>query len=138
MEAWIVKNNYGDLIAADDDSRDKLQKIPQGQVVKIKYTLQHDYQFHKKMMAFFQTTFDMQEHFDSFEHYRRWLVMKAGWYDSIVAPNGKVVFVAKSISYDKMEDDEKQKLFSACIDIFLQELGKGITESDLLRVIDYA
>jgi len=137
MEAWLVKTNSGDLIPADDASRETMNKVPPGEIVKIKFSRARNYENHKRFFAFLHTTFGMQEHFQTFEHYRRWICMKAGWYDAITAPNGNTFFTAKSISFDKMEEDEFQKLFSTCIDVFLRELGKGVTEDELMQVIDF-
>ena len=138
MEAWVAKAPNEHLVPADDTSRAALNKIKIGEKVKIKFTRHRNYENHKRFFAFLKTTFDMQEHFTEMEHYRRWLIMKAGYYYTIVAPNGNTIFMPQSISFDAMEEPEFQELFSACIDVFLRELGKGITEDELRRVIDFS
>ena len=138
MEAFLFKTQNGWLVPADDEDRDKLSKVKPGSIIKIKFGVPRNYKFHQKFFAFVKATFDMQEFFDSMEAYRKWLTMKAGWYDTIQTPKGKTIFHAKSISFDAMEEDEFEKLFSACIDVFLRELGNGITEDELRRVIDFS
>ena len=138
MECFLAKTPSGLLLPVDEDSKQKIDKLKKNQIIHVKYRIPRNYENHKKFFAFLKATFDMQEHFDTFEHYRKWLIMKAGWYDAIVTPQNKTVFVAKSISFDQMEEDDFEKLFSTCIDVFLQELGKGMTRDDVLRVIDFS
>ena len=137
-EAYIVKTEGGDIIPADDESWEKMKTMKRGVVMKIRYSVARDYQYHRKYFDFLNATFGMQEHFETMEHYRKWITMKAGWYDTIVTPKGDTIFAAKSISFDKMEEDEFHKLFSTCIDVFLQELGTNLTREDVLRVVDYS
>ena len=138
MEAWIAKTPSGHLVPADDKSRATLREIPAGEIVKVAFKRGRNYENHKRFFSFLQTTFDMQEHFTEMEHYRKWITMKAGHYDMIVVPNGTTLFQPKSIAFDKMEEDKFKELFSTCIDVFLRELGTGITRDELLRVVDYA
>lgn len=137
MKAWIVRTPSGHIVPADEESRETLKTVPEGVVIKCEFFLNRDYQKHKKFFAFLKATFDMQEHFTEMDNYRTWLTMKAGWYDTIVAPNGRVIFQPKSIAFDKMEQDDFNKLYSTCIDVFLRELGKGITQDQLLRVVEF-
>lgn len=91
----------------------------------------------QRFMTFISLTFDMQSHFEEKEAYRYWLTMKAGFYDAIVVPNGNTIFKARSIAFDEMEEDAFNEMFSAAIDVFLKEFGKGQTEDDILRVVGY-
>ena len=91
----------------------------------------------QRFMKFIAITFDMQEHFDSKPAYRYWLTMKAGYFDTIVAPNGNTMFKAKSIAFAEMEEDEFREVFSSCIDVFLKEFGQGQTEDDILQVVGF-
>ena len=128
----------GHLCPADDRSRETLRTVHAGEVFKINFKRNRDYQKHKRFFSFLQSTFDMQDHFTEFANYRHWLTMKAGHYTTIVAPNGNTIFQPKSISFDAMEEDEFKELFSTCIDVFLRELGNGITQDEILRVVDYS
>ena len=138
MDIFLYKGFDGNFIPADDEDREKAKKIKNGTIVKAKVTVPRNYKYHQKFFVFIKATFDMQEHFEDMEVYRKWITMKAGWFDTIHSPNGNTVFAAKSISFDSMEEDEFEKLFSACIDVFLKELGNGITEDELRRVVEFS
>lgn len=116
---WMAKRKAGEVISAD--------------VKKVR-----NYENHKRFFSFVNTTFDMQDHFDVVEAYRRWLTMKCGYFSTIVAPNGNTIFVADSIAFEKMDEEEFRKMFSTAIDVFLKELGNGVSESDLLKAINYS
>ncbi len=80
----------------------------------------------------------MQEFFDSKEAYRRWLTMKCGYFSSIVCPSGSTVFVADSISFAKMSQEDFEELYSTAIDVFIRELGEKLTRDDIDKVLTYA
>ncbi len=137
MKAFLIKDNDNSLIPADDETWAYLDKLKPGAVVKQEIVKVRDYEQHKRFFSFLKTTFDMQEFFTEFEAYRYWLVLKCGYFDIIIAPNGKQVFKPRSISFESMDEDEFKKLFSTAIDVFLKELGRGMTDEELLQVIGY-
>lgn len=131
----IVDNK---LIPHDAETLAYIARRKDGEVIVADIKRARSYPNHKRFMSFIAVTFDMQEHFDSKEAYRYWITMKAGWFDPIVVPNGNTIFKAKSIAFENMEEEDFRELFSSCIDVFLKELGKGMTEADILRVIEFS
>ncbi|WP_407330578.1 DUF1367 family protein [Enterovibrio sp. 27052020O] len=53
----------------------------------------------------------------SFEAYRKWVVMEAGFYTVAHYPNGTVRKEAKSISFAKMDNNEFDELYRACVNV---------------------
>jgi len=137
MKAFLIKDNNNSLIAADEDTWNYLYKLKPGTVVKQEITKVRNYKQHKRFFSFLNMTFDMQDFFTEFKAYRYWLVLKCGYFDIIIAPNGSQMFKPKSISFESMDEDEFEKLFSTAIDVFLRELGKGMADEELLQVIGY-
>jgi len=121
----------------DQQTLDWMAKRKAGEIISADVKLSRNYEQHKRFFSFLNKTFDMQEHFDNFESYRKWITMKCGYYTPIVCPNGNTIFVAESISFDNMDEEKFMTLFSSAIDVFLAEFGKGIDEAELMRVIDY-
>jgi hypothetical protein len=66
--------------------------------------------YHRKHMAMEQAVFEAQEKFDSFEQFRLWLKVGAGFVDWIAGPKGGVVPIPKSISYAKLEQDDMERV----------------------------
>ncbi len=130
-------NSTCSLLPSDVIAEKYINQLNPNQIVKIKISVPRNYENHKRFFSFLNTTFEMQSHFETPEHYRRWLVMKAGYYSTCVAPNGNTMFFADSISFDKMDETTFRELFSECINIFLKNLGKDMTKDDLMKVIAY-
>lgn len=76
--------------------------------------------FHRRHMKIEQSVFDAQERFQSFEQFRVWLKVGAGWCDWCAGAKGGVVPIPKSISYAKADQDEFVKYHEAVI-AFLRE-----------------
>lgn len=121
----------------DKDTQKYILNRKVSDIISAEIKQARNYENHKRFFSFIDTTFDMQEHFTSKEHYRKWLIMKCGWYDTIVAPNGNTIFTHKSISFESMDEIEFRELFSQAIDVFIAELGNGMTDKELMKVIQY-
>lgn len=138
MVEIMARRHESSFFPVDDDGLTALMKLKQNSVVKIKFTLARNYENHKRFFAFVNTTFDMQEHFTEILNYRKWLTMKCGYYTTIVTPKNDTIFIADSINFDSMDEDEFQKLFSSAIDVFIRELGKGISEDEFMDVLRFS
>jgi len=124
------------------------QKIHQGMAYgdtcRIEHIKGRNYDNHSRYFAFIHTVFDMQDHFHDDEIMRKWVQMKAGYYDEFITPKGKIVYIAKSIAFDKLDELEFRKLFTksitAVINSRLQDGSPFIsdmTENELMRILDY-
>lgn len=133
-----VQKHFGTLAPADEQAEEIIKGMKHGQVMRLKYSFPRNYENHKRFFAFIKTTFDMQEFFDNIHHYRKWLVMKSGHYVTIQTPNGKTIFDADSIAFEKMDETEFRQVFSDCIDAFIGAWGDKITREELERVVDFS
>jgi len=124
-------------VPADEKAEEVLFKMKHGQVICLDYSFPRNYENHKRFFAFLKVTFDIQNHFDNMNHYRKWIIMKSGNYTIITAPNGYQIFDADSIAFDKMDEDKFREVFSDCIDAFLSVWGDRITKDELLKIISY-
>ncbi len=53
----------------------------------------------------------------SFDAYRAWVTVEAGYYDIVELPDGSIRKVARSISFAKMDDTKFQGLYKAAFDV---------------------
>lgn len=151
MEAHFVKIASGALIPATEDDAELLTKIKLGQVVKLKLTRPRNYQFHKKLMALMRIAFDYwtpPEHGEgsalkekitierNFDRFRHDITILAGFYDATYRLNGDVRIEAKSISFGSMDEDEFEKLYSACIQVILKKVCTQYTEAELRKQVE--
>lgn len=65
--------------------------------------------FHRKHMVMESTVFASQDRIKTFEQFRCWLKVGAGFVDWMAGPKGGVVPVPRSISYKKCDEDTMRK-----------------------------
>jgi len=96
---------------------------------------------HRRFFAFIRTAFRMQEHYQSEEHLRKALLIKAGYYDAIEShKDGKVTFIPKSMNFDRMKEPEFKKVFNDCLGAFhtmLTEMDRHISENEIYQLLDF-
>ena len=126
------------LIPADEDSQTLVKKMEQGKVMRCKYSFLRNPKFHRKGFAMLHDMFDMQDHFDNFKHFREFIVIKAGYYTTWVAPNGHTSFQADSLSFGSMDNAKFEKVYNALIDAFLDFYGQGISREEFQRILNYS
>jgi len=131
METVLLKTATGFI--PQDDAMDRI-KIGEG--VRVKWSKSRNPGNHRRFFAFIRAVFDMQEHFEDPEMLRKWLLMKAGFVDTAVAPNGTVMFLPRSMAWDKMEEPEFQEAFDKMLTVAVQDLG---LDADLInQVLEFA
>jgi len=112
-----------------------------GDLCKVEYIKSRNYENHKRFFKFIEVAFDNQDFYDNPEHLRKALQMAAGHYEVLVIQNkeGEVStqYIPKSIEFEKLDEEEFQELFKKCITAFVERYGNGLTEQQLLRIIDF-
>lgn len=140
MKAIFTKDSNG-IIPNNEESLALFDKIPHGALVQVEYIKTRNYGNHKRFFAMVRICFNMQEHFDNEEVFRKHLLMIGGHFDEVIVPNRKggtiVQYWPKSIEFSEMDEIEFNKLFSACITGFISRYGNGMEESDLLKIIEF-
>ena len=71
-------------------------------------------------MALINMVFQNQDEFDNFDHLRKYITMKAGFYVEVKTPTGKF-YEARSLSFSKMEEHEFSELYEAVIKVIEDE-----------------
>ena len=122
-KAAYVKRLWSKLYPADEISEEAIRQIPPGEVVRITWARERNPKFHNKMFGLLRAGFANQECFSSFEMFREWALIKAGWADVAIAPDGKAVVRAKSISFSSVDEDKFAEIYSAVLDVLFKEFG---------------
>ncbi|WP_234775196.1 DUF1367 family protein [Paraburkholderia tropica] len=77
--------------------------------------------FHKRHMVLEATVFRSQERIKTFEQFRIWLKIGAGFVDWMAGPRGGVVPVPRSISYRKCDEETMRQFHEDAIDFLRSE-----------------
>lgn len=135
-----LRRTISGFVPDTDEDREAMSRVKLGQVVKATYTIPRSQIWHRKGFAFLKATFDLQDYFEDFDQYRKWLTMKAGFYTTYVAPDsGTVILEAKSLAFDSMDETEFKQCFQKMITAFTNSLISGnLTVKDVQTAWDQA
>lgn len=104
----------------------RLMRLEPGEIVEIRTHQERIGWYHRKHMALEQRVFEAQEKFDSFEQFRVWLKVGAGFVDWLPGPKGGVIPVPRSISYARLEQGEMEQVHEQIV-AFLRTEHAGRT-----------
>jgi len=131
MDATFLKTRSG-LVPDDPETQKWYDKLPLGGIVRGKYSAMRNPGFHRQMFALFNMAFDLWEPGEinskygapqkNFDRFRKDLVILAGYYDISIRVDGSTRIEAKSLRFDKMDNDEFSACYSAIIDVLLAKI----------------
>lgn len=117
-----------------DSDYDEKKKLKIGEVYEATIKRPRNLSFHKKYFALINLAWKYQneisvEHFThNIELFRKTVEVAAGWCDPIYSTDRKEwVEVPKSISFDKMDEDEFQNLYERVKDVLFKYFLKNIS-----------
>lgn len=142
----VAKGQGGILIPMDESSAQYITKLKLGDALRVKVTRLNNPKFHRKLMALFQVGFEAWEPGEhtykgetiakNFDQFRNDCTVLAGYYDSAVTLKGEVRLTAKSLSFNNMDQDEREALYSAVINVLLTRVLRNYTREDLENVVN--
>jgi hypothetical protein len=121
--------------------------IKEGEIVEVKRVSIRNVMFHRKYFALIKLAFDYFEPIPveikgrevlplkNFEEFRKWMIVKAGFYDVIGYPDGSVRIRAKSQSFASMSEGEFENLYSLTIDVVLKEIFQDQERKELEAMV---
>ncbi|WP_419832104.1 DUF1367 family protein [Endozoicomonas atrinae] len=130
------------LVPVSDDDQRFVQQLKTGQVIRAEFRKARNPHFHRKFFALLKLGFDYfepqpyrMEGTDqwftpekNFDEFRRWVTVKAGFYDVIGYPDGSVRVRARSLKFSSMSQEHFEQLYSTALDVLLQYVlhpGRG-------------
>lgn len=131
----LEKGLDGTFVLADDQAVKVYESMRLGELCKGQYKKTRNYENHKRYFSFINEAFDRQDHFENKKHFRQWLQLKAGHYDAVVSPKGKLMYLPRSISFEELDEIGFKGVFSDCITASLSIAN--FRDSDVSRMLDY-
>ena len=143
MKLFVFKSG-SKLVPATSEDKDKVSKMPKGEPFEIQWKRQRNPKFHRKFMGLIQFAWDNKpesmdnnyqksKNFD--DNFRKDIIKKAGYFTCHINFKGVKEYNAKSISFDNMNQDEFEELYSACIDVIIKymKIPDDIFKSELME-----
>ena len=136
----FIKSSVG-LVPADHAAEEWFHKIKPGRPVDVTVTLPRNKGFHRKFFVMLNMAYQNYDWPDiqtahgpskcTYDKFREHVTIKSGHWKYEVTPEGKVVEVADSIAFDKMEQDEFERLYSDVLDVILMNFLTNWTRGDM-------
>jgi hypothetical protein len=127
-------NTVSGLKPLYDSDYDEKKKLKIGEVYEATIRLQRNLQFHRKYFGLINCAWEYQnerviEHFKhNIELFRKTVEVAAGWCEPVYSIARKEwIEVPKSISFDKMDEDEFQNLYERVKDVLFKYFLKNIS-----------
>lgn len=122
MNIFLTKTLTG-FVPADEEARQALRKYKVGETLRAEVRKPRDYTNHKRYFALLNLTFENQEKYTNFEHFRKAVQIAAGHVDEVIKLDGEIVFIPKSIDYSTLDEMEFCKVFGATMRVCAEILG---------------
>ena len=92
---------------------------------------------HRRFFAFINQAFDMQEHYEEQEVFRKVLQLKAGFFDEVIGDKGNIIYLPRSIAWDKLDETEFKELFTKVVNAFIRDFGDKLNEIQINSIIEF-
>ena len=139
MKINLVNTLEGFKLATDADYELK-RKLKLGRVYQFETKLLRNYELLKKYHKLLSVSWEyqnekVQEHFhNSIESFRKTVQVAAGYCDTYYSISRKEwIEESKSISFEKMEEEEFQELYSKVKDVLFLYFLKNISEEQFMK-----
>lgn len=146
MKFHMRKDSGGILLPADDEAAELLQKIKTGSYVTVEIKRKNNYKFHRKLYALANFAYEQWEPeaqqykgmvvAKNFDQFRDDITILAGFYTTAVRLDGSIRFIARSWSFDSMDDEEKERLYNGIINVALAKILTRYSRDDIDNVIN--
>lgn len=140
MKIYLRKIDHAYIVDSGDDSN-----IKNGEIVSAEIKRPRNYKFHKKYFALINYAYSIwtpeEKQFNgiaaekSLDRFRKDIMILAGYYEIVINVKNDVRFIAKSISFGSMEEDDFEKLYSKTIDVLLKHVFDNYTRKDVDEVV---
>ena len=139
MKFFAYKQN-GKLIPSSQSDKEKVDKLPSGEPIQLKYVEIRNVRHHRLYFAFINKVFqNLPEKFDKnwpdVDSFRRSMQMYAGYYDETISLKGETHLQPKSIAFDKLDETAFSELHSKVKNVIgkhiLPEMDMEIVEREI-------
>jgi len=134
-KCWMKKGIGQKLEPSDEIALAYIKKLKPGADVEVDIRRPRNVQFHKKWFALAKVVFDNQEQYGDFDEFRKELTMLSGWWKEHHHASGKISYAAKSIAFDKMDEEQFTEMFDRSIDVAIKTFIPGTDKGELINAV---
>lgn len=140
---YMTKQAGGVFTPESEVVAESLKRFKNGEPYCVEIKRSRNPHFHRKVFAFFGFCFqywsgdkaglENMEESTQFDRFRKDLTILAGFYQQSVRLNGDIRTEAQSLSYENMEQDEFEKVYSALINAALKHIFKNTKDQTIIN-----
>lgn len=129
---YLVKTEGGDLIGWGPNDHAYLHKLEAGECIECDTQKARNPGHHRKFFALLQDSFVNQDKYENMTDLLVALKLRCGWYDEHVTHDGKLVYVPKSISWARMDQEVFGKFYGDAVVALAEMFGapEAVAEAD--------
>lgn len=141
MKIRLIRRPDGLYEPFDNETEEAGKKIPYTnnlQYIEAEFKIKRNYANHKRWFAFVKHTFEMQDNYHDIQIWRGVLQIIGGHCKCVVDRAGKTHIWPESIAWNVFEDESLfSQMFKRAVDGFIKNYGNGMSEDELLHIIDF-
>jgi hypothetical protein len=122
MDIFLTKTLAG-FVPADEQAKQAVKRWRIGETLRCNVKKPRDYRHHKQYFALLTLTFENQDKYTSFEHFRKAVQIAAGHVDELITLDGELVLLPRSIDYTTLDEFEFSKVFGETMTVCAKILG---------------
>ena len=126
----IMVKRLGALRPTDDSGIEALQKIGDGELVKVSWSRPRNIRFHNKFFAMLGIVLKNQEHYKSMDELLGVCKIQIG-HVTVVSTGRGAVSLPKSISFAKMDETEFSAFYDRAVNWVLSDVIPGLQRQHL-------
>jgi hypothetical protein len=119
----------------------KFGRVPVNAIAYWEFRKEQYSKFHRKFFAMIKVIFDNQDQYTNPKMFYKVLIMLAG-YCEIVQIEGKTLFIADSVSYEKCSQSRLEEIYDKVLDVALEKFCVGSTPKEIdkkvLEVLEFS
>jgi hypothetical protein len=123
MARLYLKKTLTGFVPADEASQEVMRKYKLGEVYRGDVVKPRSYQHHKLCFALLGLTFENQERYTNFNIFRKAVALEAGHTEELIAIDGTVTILPRSLSYDELDEIEFGEVMPRMMTVCANILG---------------
>jgi Protein of unknown function (DUF1367) len=138
---FFAKTPAGHLAPIEDQARELVRKMGDGEQVCVTVQRSNNLAFHRKLFALFRFAYQQWNPTGreiagmpakkSPERFRKDLLIAAGHYEVILGLDGEPRLEAKSLRFDSMDQTEREQVYDDVITVLTEGLLVGLSKDDV-------
>jgi hypothetical protein len=129
----FARNTINGLVPLYPSDFDQKRKLKLGADYEVEIKNPRNIGFHRKFFALLNVGHENTGLDMPFETYRRYLTIKAGFFNAYQTPKG-IFYEAMSISFASMEQDQFEEVYSRIMDEVVRDIG--VSSEDINKQLE--